>query len=123
SQKSRNHGDALPNILNILVMDVEKDLLAVDEHRLDPAHLIVEPLPELNQIDAPPLGEKTRLEQVLPEVAEEFAVVGAVEVFVRQVADVPDPVADDVVPGAAQLADGFLEDFERHLRERLGLGL
>src|SRR5262249_8756739 len=67
------------------------------------------------------LGEEARFEQVLAEVAEELAVVGAVELVVGEVADVPDAVTDNVVTGAAELPEGLFQDLERHLGERLRL--
>src|ERR1041385_4080105 len=55
-------GDTLAHLLQVFVLDVEKELLAVDEHRLGAVHLVVEPAPELDQIDAAALGEEARLQ-------------------------------------------------------------
>src|SRR6185369_5778150 len=86
------------------------------------AHLIVEPPPELDQIDAAALREEARLQQVLPEVAVELAVVGTIELVVGEIADVPDAVANDVVAGAAQLPEGLVQQLERELGEGLRVG-
>src|SRR4051794_38648961 len=116
-------GDALADFVEILVLHVDEKLFAADQHRLGAGHLIVEPVPELDQVDLPALRKEPRLEQVLTEVAEELAVVGVVELLIGKVASVPDAVANDVVAGAAELPERLVEDFERHLGERLRLGL
>src|ERR1051326_3155079 len=117
-------GDPLPHLVEILVLDVEEELLLVDQQRLGARHLVVDPVPELDDVDAAPLREEARLEEVLPEVAEKLAVVGAVELFVREVADVPDAVAHDVVARGAELTDHFLEllDGKRLQIQRFGEG-
>src|SRR6476469_655897 len=114
-------GDALAHLLEVFVLDVEKGFLAVEQQRLDAAHLVVEPLPELNEVDAATFGKEARLQEILAEVAEELAVIRAVELLVRQVPDVPDPEANDVVPRAAELSEDLLEHLERDLCERLRL--
>src|SRR5260221_2008838 len=98
-----NLGDALAPLLEVLVLHIEEDLDAVDEHRLDAAHLVIEPFPELDQVDAPAFGEQPRLQQLLPEVAEKLAIVGAVEVLIRKVADLPHREADHVLSPAAHV--------------------
>jgi hypothetical protein len=58
----------------------------------------------------------------LAEVAEEPAVVAAVELIVGEVAGVPDAEANDVVARAAQLPDRFFQQLERELGEGLRFG-
>ena len=116
-----NNVNDLQGLETVLVLDVDKDFFFSDQHRLDPSHLIVEPVPELDEVDAPAFGQEAGLQKVLPEVAEELAVIGAIELFVGDVAEIPDPEADDVVAGVAQLAQRLVQNPERNLGKGLWL--
>jgi len=61
--------DPLAHFLQVFILNVDEDFLAADEHRLGAGHLIVEPVPELNEVNAPAFGEEARLQKILPEVA------------------------------------------------------